>query len=86
LNNGEEYLFVGDIVWSMDNIRKLKGKPYLVNLMFLKENRELVASQIRVLHNLVTDPANRIHIVVAHDLEQLNEYKEKGIIKDGFVH
>ncbi len=85
LKNGEEFLFVGDIAWSMENLQKLKGKPYLMNLMFLKEDRAKVASQIRALHNLSIDPDTKVHIVVAHDLEQIRSYISKGLVQEGFL-
>jgi len=85
LKNGEEYLFVGDIVWSMENLEKLKGKPYLMNAAgFLKEDRAKVAAQIRFLHNLTADPENKVHVVVAHDLEQIKDYIARGIVAEGF--
>ncbi|MCE9598985.1 MAG: MBL fold metallo-hydrolase [Spirochaetia bacterium] len=85
LKNGTEFLLVGDIVWSMENIRKLKGKAYLLNLMFLQENRALVASQIRMLSNVLNDPENKIQIVPAHDAERLKELFESKSIVEGFL-
>lgn len=83
LKNGTEFLFVGDIAWSMENIRKLKGKALLMNLMFLKENRDLVGAHLRILHDLVESPNNKVHLVVAHDAVQLEEYLKAGLVGDG---
>jgi glyoxylase-like metal-dependent hydrolase (beta-lactamase superfamily II) len=83
LKNGTEFLFVGDIAWSMDNIRKLKGKPLLMNLMFLNEEREVVASQLRVLHDIAA-ASTKLNLVVAHDAIQLREYIKAGVVADGF--
>ncbi|MBL8018735.1 MAG: MBL fold metallo-hydrolase [Leptospirales bacterium] len=85
LNNGNEYLLVGDIVWSMENIRKLKGKAALLNLLFLQENRALVASQIRMLYNLMNDPANKIQIVPAHDADRFKELFASKAMIEGFL-
>lgn len=84
LKDGREFLFVGDIAWSMENVRKLTGKPVLMNMMFLKENRELVASQLRALHDLIQNPANTVRLIVAHDAVQLAEYLQAGTVQEGF--
>lgn len=84
LKNGNEFLFVGDIAWSMDNVRKLTGKPLLMNLMFLNENRDAVAAQLRALHNLTQSPGNKVHLIVAHDATQLEEYLKAGLVTEGF--
>jgi len=84
LKNGNEFLFVGDIAWSMDNVRKLTGKPLLMNLMFLKENRELVAAQLRALHTIIENPDNKVRLIVAHDAVQQQEYVKAGLVAEGF--
>lgn len=84
LQNGNEFLFVGDIGWSMENIEKVTGKALLVNLLFLKEDRSQVGAQLRVLHDLAYVKKDKMHIVVAHDAAQLHDYIQQGLIKDGF--
>ncbi|MCR9140670.1 MAG: MBL fold metallo-hydrolase [bacterium] len=87
LADGEEFLFVGDIVWHMDAIRKLRGRPRFVSLAFLGEDRDRVAAQIRTLYDLreMQEASNgRLHIVVAHDAEQWREYLEAGLVQKGF--
>lgn len=90
LANGNEFLFVGDIVWHMDAIRRLRGRPRFVSLAFLGENRDQVAAQIRTLYELSAIQAstetenNRLHIVVAHDAEQWQEYLAAGVVQEGF--
>ncbi|MEQ9367342.1 MAG: MBL fold metallo-hydrolase [Leptospirales bacterium] len=89
LANGEEFLFVGDIVWHMDAIRRLRGRPRFVSLAFLGEDRDQVAAQIRTLHDLGAIQAdarnNRLHIIVAHDAEQWREYLDAGFVQKGFL-
>ncbi len=80
LKNSEEFLFIGDIAWSMLNIEKLTGRPLLLSL-FLQEDRKVVAGQIRYLYNLIHDQKEKIHVVSAHDLDQYRQ-----LIKDGYVH
>ena len=89
LANGEEYLFVGDIVWHMDAIRRLRGRPRLVSMAFLGEDRDAVAAQIRTLYDLnalLSSPEySRLHIVDAHDADQWRQYIKTGLIKEGFL-
>ena len=83
LANGEEFLFVGDIAWHMDNIRELTGRPLALSRFMLKEDRDAVANQLRALHDLAAAEP-RLHLVVAHDKEQLEDYVRQGLITAGF--
>ena len=68
LANGREYLFIGDIAWSFDDITKLRTRPrFLQWLMFdPKEERGQVLRQLRALHDLhLREPA--LVIVPSHD-------------------
>jgi glyoxylase-like metal-dependent hydrolase (beta-lactamase superfamily II) len=87
LADGTEYLFVGDIVWHMDAIRRLTGRPRLVSLAFLGEDRAAVAAQIRSLHDLAAlhqSEAEGLHFIVAHDADQWRDYTASGLIHVGF--
>lgn len=66
LANGEEYLFVGDIAWSWDNIREQRGRARLVSRLFLDEDQQQVAAQLAGLKALADE--GRINLVVSHDL------------------
>ena len=75
---GQEFLLVGDIAWSRDNIDKLKPHPRLISYA-LKEDMAKNLSLLRFLHDLKeTHPM--IFQVVAHSKEQMDEYYEKGLI------
>lgn len=78
LANGEKYLFVGDIAWSLDNIRELSGKPRIVST-FLHEDRMAVADQLRTLHDLTG-----VHLIVAHDKAALEADVAAGLLHEGF--
>lgn len=82
LDDGNEFLFVGDVAWHMDNVRELRGRPRLVSDLFLQEDREQVLEQLRTLHDL--SASEPIHLVVSHDAEQLEEYIRKGLVGAGF--
>jgi len=84
LDNGQEFLFVGDIVWSMENFDKVTGRPWVVSAFFPHEDRTAVAGEIRALHELAINPPHNLHMVVAHDAAQYQGYVAHGWIHDGF--
>src|SRR5689334_8058551 len=79
LENGQRFLFVGDIAWSKDNIKLQIGRPGLVTLI-AKEDRPAVASQLKAFAQL---PAS-VHVVVAHDPVALEEDLRAGLYRKGF--
>ncbi len=82
LQDGTEFLFVGDIAWHMDNLRELTGRPLLVSRFFIGEDRNAVLGQLRTLHDLMeTEP---VQIVVSHDGDQLEEHVAAGRIAPAF--
>jgi glyoxylase-like metal-dependent hydrolase (beta-lactamase superfamily II) len=84
LKNGREFLLIGDIAWSMDNIRQLRGRPWVISRFMIHEDRSQVASETRALYDLLRDPANRIEIVPSHDAALLRTLISKKVICEGF--
>lgn len=81
--DGEEYLFVGDVAWSMDNIRMTRDKPRLVSRFFVGENTGRVREQLRVLHDLhAAHP--ELNFVVSHDAPQHRRLFEQELLKGNF--
>lgn len=78
LQNGKEYLFVGDIAWDMRNIQEERGRPALVSWMFLQENRQQVADQLVALNQFRAEHPE-VRIIVAHDKADLERLREQGI-------
>ncbi len=83
LRSGEEVLFVGDIVWDMDNILRQKSKPLLANWV-ANENGQQLADQIRALIGLYQSD-DQVKLLVSHDKDQLRQYLREGLIKDGLA-
>ena len=75
LENGKEYLFVGDSAWHMDGIRLIKGK----DASWVKEDEGAIMAQLRWLNGLMKTEKN-LAIVVSHDDEQRKEYIQQGIL------
>lgn len=81
--DGEEYLFVGDVAWNMDNIRTPRDKPRLISRFMVGENTGNVRRQLRALHELhETHPD--LHFVVSHDADQHQRYFEEGLLGNEF--
>lgn len=87
LQNGSEFLLIGDIVWTISNIADLKVRPQLTQVMIFdpNEDREAVKQQVRALHELVKDePA--LTLLPAHDRDHLIALVEAGTIAMGLEH
>ncbi|HTO70168.1 MAG TPA: MBL fold metallo-hydrolase [Myxococcota bacterium] len=82
LASGKELLFIGDVAWHMDQIRKLWYRPRLVTDFFIHENRDQVLAEFRTLH----DVAERepIQFVVSHDVDQRRELIAAGLLGEHF--
>ena len=80
--DGREYLFIGDVAWHMDQLRKLHYRPRLVTQFFLHEDRAAVLNQFRALHDLMEANPN-LAVVVSHDRDQRQQLLESGRLVDG---
>ncbi|HTQ03811.1 MAG TPA: MBL fold metallo-hydrolase [Polyangiaceae bacterium] len=79
LASGARYLFVGDIAWTKDNIRLVRGRPALATVI-MGEDRGAVAAQLRALAALPKD----VHVVTAHDPVALESDLQAGLYRSGF--
>jgi glyoxylase-like metal-dependent hydrolase (beta-lactamase superfamily II) len=81
LQDGTEYLLVGDVVWNSENLERLTGRPWLTSL-FLNEDRKIHGHQIRTLYNIAQNEP--INLVISHDGEQIEEYMRQGLLGSSF--
>lgn len=79
LNDGREFLFLGDVVWNLDAITMLKYRPRLITDLLLDEDRAAVLDQIRALRTAYDEA--RVALVVAHDARTFSD----GAIVEGFA-
>ena len=84
-DDGQEYLFIGDIVWAMSNIDNLKTRPRLLQYMFFEpdEDRKQVLRQVRALHDIAAREPNLI-IVPDHDGAHLRKLIKQGALGERF--
>ena len=69
LQNGEEILLIGDIVWNMGAIEALKTRPVLTQYLVFRpnyENRQAVKEQVRALHDMI-ELESDLTVLPAHD-------------------
>ena len=79
LENKQEFLFIGDIAWSIENIKQLKLRP-LVTRNRIKEDSNALMNQMVWIKYLMDE--ENIIIVPSHDDKLIQEYKENSIIND----
>ena len=82
--DGVEYLFIGDVAWSKENIDRVRGRAGLVSQFFLKEDRAAVIRQLAQLHRL-SQAEPSVHIVPGHDLATIEALKNGLLLADHFV-
>lgn len=81
---GEQFLFVGDLVWDRDNLEELTGRPRLVSELLLGEDRLVVLDQLRWLHDF-SRRHPEVHLVISHDASEYERYLADGLIASGFA-
>lgn len=82
LQNGQEYLFIGDIGWVMTNVQRVKTRPRLMQWFFFDppEERSQVLAQLQALHDLSVNEPN-LTLIPCHDAQYLAQ-----LVKAGHLH
>lgn len=85
LQDGTEYLLVGDVVWNMMNVSDLKMRPVLTQLLIFNwgEDRKAVKRQVRALHDMAVANPDLI-ILPSHDRGAIKSHTADGSVKLGF--
>ena len=77
--SGQEYLFTGDVAWTMRNIELVRERARLVTWWFLGEDRDAVLSQLSALSALKIAVPD-LHIVPGHDPVAVAALEDKGLL------
>lgn len=77
--NNREYLFIGDIGWSLDNISQLKLRPPQT-IARIGEDPAALMQQMRWIKERMEQDG--LIIVPSHDDLQLNKYFEQGLLSN----
>lgn len=73
LQNGQEIVLIGDIVWNMGAIEALKTRPVLTQYVVFRpnyEDREKVKQQVGALHDMMAQEPDLL-VLPAHDRDWL---------------
>jgi len=77
-----DFLFLGDIAWTMPNVDLVRGRPRLIGLI-THEDRQAVIDQLAAIHALAA--ANpKLVIVPGHDAGTLADLAARGVMKERF--
>jgi len=79
LANNEEYLFIGDIGWLLENVAGPTLRPEATSER-IGENRQAIMAQLIWIKQLMD--RHGIIIVPSHDNDLLNRYREQGLLGD----
>ena len=79
LANNEEYLFIGDIGWLLENVAGPTLRPEATSER-IGENRQAIMAQLIWIKQLMDH--HGIIIVPSHDNDLLNRYREQGLLGD----
>ena len=80
LESEKEYLFIGDIAWSIENIKQLKLRPEKTRQRINEDPKSLMNQMVWIKY--LMDEQNII-IIPSHDNKLIEEYAMKGIIYEG---
>ena len=79
LTNNEEYLFIGDIGWLLENVVGTTLRPEATSER-IGENRQAIMAQLIWIKQLMDH--HGIIIVPSHDNDLLSRYREQGLLGD----
>jgi len=83
LQNGNEFLFTGDVVWCNNNFKTRKSRPWIASKKRL-ENRYQIAHQMKYLYDEFYKNKNqKVFMMSTHDPEQHEDYINRGLINKG---
>lgn len=82
LQNGKEYLFVGDVTWTYQGAAEKKQKPASERSR-LGEDSTTIARQLNWINDLMTN--EKVTIIASHDDIMVPKFADSGLIQRGFV-
>ncbi len=81
--DGTEYLFLGDVAWTMRNVDLVRERARLVTSYFIREDHDAVMLELAELHRLHQAEPN-LHIIPGHDAKVLADALKSGIFIEKF--
>jgi len=81
LETGMEYVFIGDIGWSLDNVIEIKPRPQST-INRIGEDPQALVAQLTWLNGLLKE---NLLVIPSHDDSLLIEYAAEGLLNDSFI-
>ena len=81
LETGIEYVFIGDIGWSLDNVIEIKPRPQST-INRIGEDPQALVTQLTWLNGLLKE---NLLVIPSHDDSLLIEYAAEGLLNDSFI-
>jgi glyoxylase-like metal-dependent hydrolase (beta-lactamase superfamily II) len=81
--DGMEFLFLGDVAWTMRNVDLVRERARLVTSYFIREDHDAVMLQLAELHR-IKEAEPKLHIIPGHDAGVLAEALKTGLFIDQF--
>jgi glyoxylase-like metal-dependent hydrolase (beta-lactamase superfamily II) len=81
--DGTEYLFLGDVAWSLRNVELVRERARLVTSFFIREDHDAVMLELAELHRIHEAEPN-LHIIPGHDSGVLADALKTGLFIDKF--
>lgn len=80
--DGNEFLFLGDVAWHMRNIDIVRERARLITLL-IGEDRDAVLSELAAL-NALEKSEPKLQIVPGHNAEPVKALEDAGLLKKDF--
>jgi glyoxylase-like metal-dependent hydrolase (beta-lactamase superfamily II) len=77
--DGTEYLFLGDVAWTLRNVEIVRERPRLITQFFIREDRDAVMLELAELHRIREAEPN-LHIMPGHDAGVLAASLQSGLL------
>jgi glyoxylase-like metal-dependent hydrolase (beta-lactamase superfamily II) len=81
--DGTEYLFLGDVAWTLRNVELVRERARLITQFMIREDRDAVMLELAELHRIHEAEPN-LHMIPGHDARVLAASLKDGLLIDKF--
>jgi glyoxylase-like metal-dependent hydrolase (beta-lactamase superfamily II) len=81
--DGTEYLFLGDVAWTLRNVELVRERARLITQFMIREDHDAVMLELAELHRIHEAEPN-LHMIPGHDARVLAASLKSGLMVAGF--
>jgi glyoxylase-like metal-dependent hydrolase (beta-lactamase superfamily II) len=81
--DGTEYLFLGDVAWTLRNVELVRERARLITQFMIREDRDAVMLELAELHR-IHEAEPHLHMIPGHDVRVLTASLKDGLLIAGF--